>query len=73
MQFIGFQQYEKSWSNNQTFQVIIGKQIDDDLIEFKRTGDESVKLKLEEIIKFIKEEKVKNWFLLLKKKLHLDF
>ena len=42
------------------FQVIIGKQIDDDLIEFKRTGDESVKLKLEEIIKLIKEEKVKN-------------
>ena len=42
------------------FQVIIGKQTDDDLIEFKRTGDESVKLKLEEIIKLIKEEKVKN-------------
>ena len=42
------------------FQVNIGKQIDDELIEFKRTGDESVKLKLEEIIKLIKEEKVKN-------------
>ena len=42
------------------FQVIIGKQTDDDLIEFKRTGDESMKLKLEEIIKIIKEEKVKN-------------
>jgi prolyl-tRNA synthetase len=42
------------------FQVIIGKQTDDDLIEFKKTGDESMKLKLEEIIKIIKEEKVKN-------------
>ena len=42
------------------FQVIIGKQTDDDLIEFKRIGDESMKLKLEEIIKIIKQEKVKN-------------
>jgi prolyl-tRNA synthetase len=42
------------------FQVIIGKQTDDDLIEFKKTGDESMKLKLEEIIKIIKQEKVKN-------------
>ena len=42
------------------FQVIIGKQTDDGLIEFKKTGDESMKLKLEEIIKIIKQEKVKN-------------
>jgi len=42
------------------FQVIIGKQTDDDLIEFKRTGDESMRLKLEEIIKIINQEKVKN-------------
>ena len=41
------------------FQIIIGKQTEDDLIEFKRTGDDSQKLKLEDIIKIIKEEKVK--------------
>jgi prolyl-tRNA synthetase len=42
------------------FQIIIGKQTDNDLIEFKKTGQDSKKLKLEEIIKLIKEEKVKN-------------
>jgi len=42
------------------FQIIIGKQTDDDLIEFKKTGQDSKRLKLEEIIKLIKEEKVKN-------------
>ena len=42
------------------FQIIIGKQTDDDLIEFKKTSQDSKKLKLEEIIKLIKEEKVKN-------------
>ena len=55
------------------FQIIIGKQSEADLIEFKETGQNSKKLKLEEIIKLIKEEKVKNWFPLLKKKLPLDF
>ncbi len=42
------------------FQIIIGKQTQDDLVEFKETGQESKKLKLEEVIKIIKEEKVKN-------------
>ena len=42
------------------FQIIIGKQTEDDLVEFKRTGDDSLKLKLEEVIKIIKEEKAKN-------------
>jgi len=42
------------------FQIIIGKQTGDDLVEFKRTGDESLKLKLEDVIKTIKEEKAKN-------------
>ena len=55
------------------FQIILGKQSEGDLIEFKVTGQESKKLKLEEIINLIKKEKLKNWFPLLKKKLHLDF
>ena len=55
------------------FQIIIGKQTQGDLVEFKETGQESKKLKLEEVIKIIKVGKVKNWFPLLKKKLHLDF
>ena len=42
------------------FQIIIGKQAQGDLVEFKETGQESKKLKLEEVIKIIKEEKVKN-------------
>ena len=55
------------------FQIIIGKQTEGDLIEFKEIGQESKNLQLEEVIKIIKEEKAKNWFPLLKKKLHLDF
>ena len=42
------------------FQIIIGKQTQGDLVEFKETGQESKKIKLEEVIKIIKEEKVKN-------------
>ena len=42
------------------FQIIIGKETEGDLVEFKETGQESKKLKLEEVIKIIKEEKVKN-------------
>ena len=41
------------------FQIILGKQSEEDLIEFKKTGDVSLKLKLEDIIKIIKEEKAK--------------
>ena len=41
------------------FQIIIGKKTGDDLVEFKRTGDKSLELKLEDIIKIIKEEKAK--------------
>ena len=40
------------------FQIIIGKQTDGDLIEFKETGQETKKLKLEEAIKIIKKQKV---------------
>jgi prolyl-tRNA synthetase len=42
------------------FQIIIGKQTEGDLVEFKETGKDSKKIKLEEVIKIIKEEKVKN-------------
>ena len=46
------------------YQIIIGKQTEGDLIEFKEVGKESQKLKIAEIIKKIKEQKEKNWFLL---------
>ena len=42
------------------FQLIIGKQSDGDLLEFKEIGKETHKIKLSEIIKIIKEEKAKN-------------
>ena len=45
------------------YQIIIGKQTEGDLLEFKEVGEESQKLKLNEIIKLITEQKVKNWFL----------
>ena len=45
---------------HQEFDVqAIGKKSEDDLVEFKKTGDESLKLKLEDVIKIIKEEKAK--------------
>ena len=39
------------------YQIIIGKQTDGDLLEFKETGEDSKKLKLKDIIKFITEKK----------------
>ena len=42
------------------FQIIIGKQTEGDVVELKETGQESKKIKLEEVIKIIKEEKAKN-------------
>ena len=42
------------------FQIILGKQSEGDLIEFKVTGKEPKKLKLDEIINLIKKEKFKN-------------
>ena len=42
------------------FQIIIGNQTDGDLVEFKVTGQDSKKMKLEEAINIIKEQKVKN-------------
>ena len=42
------------------YQIIIGKQSEEDQIEYKKTGEVSKKLKLSEIIKIIKKEKEKN-------------
>ena len=42
------------------YQIIIGKQSDADLIEFKEVGKETQKIKLVEIIKKLQEEKTKN-------------
>ena len=42
------------------YQIIIGKQTEGDLLEFKEVGEESQKLKLNEIIKLLTEQKVKN-------------
>ena len=42
------------------YQIIIGKQSDGDLLEFKEVGKDSQKIKLQNIIKIITEQKVKN-------------
>jgi prolyl-tRNA synthetase len=42
------------------YQIIIGKQTDGDLLEFKEIGKETQKINLSEIINIIKKEKTKN-------------
>ena len=42
------------------YQIIIGKQADGDLLEFKEIGKEAKKINLAEIIKKIKEQKAIN-------------
>ena len=42
------------------FQIIIGKNSDDNFLEFKEVGNEVKKIKLTEIIKIVKKEKEKN-------------
>ena len=42
------------------YQIIIGNQTDDEFLEFKETGKEAKKITLTEIIKIIKEQKIKN-------------
>ena len=42
------------------YQIIIGKQTDGDLLEFKEIGKEAQKVNLSNIIKIIKEQKIKN-------------
>ena len=42
------------------FQIIIGKQTNGNLLEFKEVGKETQKINLTEIIKLIKVQKTKN-------------
>ena len=42
------------------YQIIIGKQSEGDLLEFKELGKETQKINLDKIIKIIKEQKVSN-------------
>ena len=42
------------------YQIIIGKQTEGDLLEFKEVGKNTQKLKLKDIIKIIIEQKAKN-------------
>ena len=42
------------------YQIIIGKQSDGDLLEFKEVGKDSQKLTLKDIINLITEQKAKN-------------
>ncbi len=42
------------------YQIIIGKQTENDLIEFKEAGEISQKIKLSEIIKIVKKQKEEN-------------
>ena len=42
------------------YQIIIGKQTENDLIEFKEVGEMSQKIKLSEIIKIVKKQKEEN-------------
>ncbi len=42
------------------YQIIIGKQTENDLIEFKEAGEMSQKIKLSEIIKIVKKRKEEN-------------
>jgi len=42
------------------YQIIIGKQTDDELLEFKEVGKDSQRLKLKDIIKIITEQKARN-------------
>ena len=42
------------------YQIIIGKQTENGLIEFKEAGEMSQKIKLSDIIKIIKKQKEEN-------------
>ena len=46
------------------YQIVIGKNVDGDLLEFKETGKETQKLSLNKIIEIITKQKVLNWFLI---------
>ena len=44
------------------YQIIIGKKTEGEILEFQEVGKEPQKISLKEIIKILKEQKVKNWF-----------
>ena len=39
------------------YQIILGKKTDDDMLEFKKVGEESTKLNISDIIKIINSKK----------------
>ena len=43
-------------------QIVIGNQTSGDLLEFRELGNDTQKIELAEIIKNIKQQKIKNWF-----------
>ena len=45
------------------YQIIIGKKTEGEILEFQEVGKEPQKISLKEIIKILKEQKVKNWTL----------
>ena len=55
------------------YQIIIGKQTDGDLLEFKEVGKETQKIKLKDIIKLITEQKVKKLISQLEKEITFRF
>ena len=55
------------------YQIIIGKQSDGDLLEFKEVGKDSQKIKLQNIIKMITEQKVKELISQLEKEITFRF
>ena len=55
------------------YQIIIGKQTDGDLLEFKEVDKESEKINLKDIIKLINEQKSKELISTLEKEITLRF
>ena len=45
------------------YQILLGKKSSADLVEFIETGKDSQNLSLEQIVKFLTEQKEKIWFL----------
>ena len=39
------------------YQILLGNKSDDDMLEFKKVGEESIRLKVDEIIKIINSKK----------------
>ena len=43
------------------YQILLGKKTDDEMLEFKKVGEESTKLNISDIIRIINSKK-ENWF-----------